>query len=106
MNFIETNILPLFKKNKNIIQSKLEIIKYNISIILECLGMEKNYYNNYYYNYERKKTKTNRRSSVEAVSRFRKEFGISKEDYTDEAIENRLIENDLDINKAFSKMFG
>ena len=78
MNFIETNILPLFKKNKNIIQSKLEIIKYN----------------------------TNRRSSVEAVSRFRKEFGIRKEDYTDEAIENRLIENDLDINKAFSKMFG
>ena len=106
MNFIETNILPLFKKNKNIIQSKLEIIKYNISIILECFGLEKNYYNNYYYNYERKKTKTNRRSSVEAVSRFRKEFGISKEDYTDEAIENRLIENDLDINKAFSKMFG
>jgi len=49
MNFIETNILPLFKKNKNINTSKLATIKYNISIILEFLGMDKNYYNNYYY---------------------------------------------------------
>ena len=46
MNYIEENILPLFKKNIN--SSKLEIIKYNISIILECLGMDKNYYNEYF----------------------------------------------------------
>ena len=106
MNYIETILLPLFKKNKNIIQSKLDTIKYNISIILECLGMNKNYYDNYYYQYETKKQNINRHQSQEAVLRFRKEFGISKEDYTDEAIENRLIENNLDINKTFGKMFG
>jgi len=106
MNFIEAIILPLFKKNKNIIQSKLEAIKYNISVILECLGMDKNYYNHYYYNYEGNNKNTNRQKSEEAVSRFRNEFGINKEDFTDEAIEKRLIENDLDINKTFSKMFG
>ena len=106
MNYIETIILPLFKKNKNIIQSKLEAIKYNISFILECLGMDKNYYNNHYYNYEGNNKNTNRQKSEEAVLRFRKEFGINKEDFKDEAIEKRLIENDLDINKTFSKMFG
>jgi len=106
MNFIEANILPLFKKNKNIIRSKLEIIKYNISVILECLGMDKNYYNNYYYQYETNNQKISRPQSQEAVLRFRKEFGIKKEDIKDEALEKKLIENNLDIFKTFGKMFG
>ena len=33
MNYIETTILPLFKKNKNINTSKLETIKYNLSVM-------------------------------------------------------------------------
>jgi len=107
MNFIEENILPLFKKNKNIIQSKLEIIKHNISVILECLGIDKNYYNNYYYQYETtNKNKFNRYQSQEAVLRFRREFNISKEDFKDEALENKLIENNLNIYKTFGKIFG
>ena len=106
MNFIEENILPLFRRNRNISQSKLEVIKYNISTILECLGMDKNYYNNYFYQYEINKQKIPRRQSQEAVLRFRKEFNISKEDYTDEALERRLIENNLDTKKTFGKMFG
>ena len=106
MNFIEVKILPLFKKNKDNSNLNLEAIKYNISTILECLGMNKNYYNNYYYQYEMQKKPVNRNQSLEAVRKFRKEFGISKEDFKDEAIEKRLIENDLDINKTFQKMFG
>jgi len=106
MNFIEENILPLFKKNKNIIQSKLEIIKYNISIILDCLGMDKNHYNNYYYQYEPNKPRFSRHQSQEAVLRFRREFNISKEDFKDKALENKLIENNLDIYKTFEKIFG
>ena len=106
MNYIEKIILPLFKKNKNIIQSKLDTIKYNISVILECLGMDKNYYNNHYYQYETKKKNVNRAQSQEALIRFRKEFKISKEDFTDEAIEKKLIDNDLDIYKTFGIIFG
>ena len=68
--------------------------------------MDKNYYNNYYNQYEIKKHNFNRCYSQEALIKFRKEFKISKEDFTDEAIEKRLIENDLDINKTFGKMFG
>ena len=106
MNFIEVKILPLFKKNRDNSNLNLETIKYNISTILECLGMDKNYYNNSYYQYEMQKKPVNRNQSMEAVRKFRKEFGISKEDFKDEAIEKRLIENDLDINKTFQKMFG
>jgi hypothetical protein len=106
MNFIEENVLPLFKKSKYTSQSILEIIKYNISVILECLGMNKNYYNNYYYQNEANKKKINRRLSEEAVLRFRNEYNLNKEEYTDEALERRLIENNLDINKTFEKMFG
>ena len=68
--------------------------------------MDKNYYNNYYYQNEKKKQNINRHQSQAAVLRFRKEFNISKEDYPDEAIERRLIENNLDPNKTFAKMFG
>ena len=104
MNYIEENILPLFKKNN--IPSKLKIIKYNISIILECLEMDKNYYINYFNQQEEKQSKFSRHQSREAVIKFRKEFNINKEDFTDEALENKLIENDLDIHKTFGKMFG
>ena len=106
MNYIETIVLPLFRRHKDISQSKLDIIKYNISIILECLGMDKNYYNNYFYQNKTKKQNDNRTQSQEAVLRFRKEFGINKEDFKDEALENKLIENNLDIYKTFGKMFG
>jgi len=106
MNYIEEIVLPLFRRNKDINQSKLDIIKYNISIILECLGMDKNYYNNYFYQYKTKKKNDNRTQSQEAVLRFRKEFGINKEDFKDDALENRLIENNLDIYETFLKMFG
>ena len=106
MNYIETIILPLFKKNKNIIQSKLETIKYNISVILECLGIDKNYYNSFYYQNEPSMKKVSKAQSIDAMLKFRNEFKISKEDITDEALENRLKENNLDIYKTFGKIFG
>ena len=106
MNYIEKIILPLFKKNKNIIQSKLEIIKYNISVILECLGIDKNYYNSYYYQNEPSIKKVSKAQSIDAMLKFRNEFKISKEDITDEALENRLKENNLDIYKTFGKIYG
>ena len=106
MNYIETIILPLFKKNKNIIQSKLETIKYNISVILECLGIDKNYYNSFYYQNELSMKKVSKAQSIDAMLKFRNEFKISKEDITDEALENRLKENNLDIYKTFGKIYG
>ena len=69
--------------------------------------MDKNYYSSYYYQYEPQKNNIIKRiNSVEAVKRFRNEFGINKEDFCDEGLEKRLIENNLDIYKKFEKMFG
>ena len=53
-----------------------------------------------------KKKEIDRRKSMDALRRFRKEFGVSEKDYADEGIIQRLAENDYDINKTFQKIFG
>ena len=68
--------------------------------------MDKNYYNNYYLQNNIKLKKINRNQSREAALKFRKEFNICREDITDEALERRLKENNLDINKTFAKIYG
>lgn len=106
LNFIEETVAPLFKR-RDISDDKREIIKYNIETILELCGMDKNHYR-YLYNPEaqNKKKYYDRNKSIEALGKFRKEFGISEKEFTDEGILARLIENNLDINKTFQKMFG
>ena len=99
LNFIELNVLPIFKKRGKISEDILEIIKYNISVVLECCGKDKNYF-------ETQKKFINRKKSVAAIRQFRKEFGISEDEYNDAGLEKRLIENNLDIYKTFGKMFG
>ena len=47
-----------------------------------------------------------RKKSVEALRKFRKEFNVSEKDYNDEGIIQRLEENNLDIYKTFQKIFG
>ena len=106
INFIESNVLPLFKRN-DISNEVREIIRYNLEVLLKCCGKDKNTYYNYYYpEANRQKKQVDRQKSVIALRRFRKEFGISEKDYNDEGIINRLVENDYDINKTFQKMFG
>ena len=106
INYIEENILPLFNKYELNYEER-EIIKYNLEELLKCCGEDKNTYYNYYYSEAKKQQKAkDRKKSVDALRKFRKEFGISEKDYNDEGIINRLIENDYDINKTFQKMFG
>ena len=106
INYIETNVLPLFKR-RDLTNEEREIIKYNLEVILQCCGKDKNTYINYYYpELKRNKKERNRTKSVEALRRFRKEFLVSEKDYADEGIILRLAENDYDINKTFQKIFG
>ena len=104
--FIEENVLPLFKKYY-LSDEQREIIKYNLEILLQLCGKDKNTYYNYYYpEANRQKKEIDRRKSVDALRRFRREFGVKKEDFNDEGIIQRLIENNYDIYKTFQKMFG
>ena len=106
INYIETNVLPLFKR-RDLNNEEREIIKYNLEVVLQCCGKDKNTYINYYYpDAQIPKKEIDRRKSVDALRRFRKEFGVSEKDYADEGIIQRLVENDYDINKTFQKIFG
>lgn len=104
LNFIEVNIIPLFKRN--LTDEYREILKYNIETILQLCGKEKNFYSNFYYPETKAKKVYDRNKSIEALRRFRKEFGVSEKDFADEGIIQRLNENDLDIYKTFQKIFG
>jgi len=103
-NFIEVNVLPIFKKSK-LDSAQFEALEYNIEKILEICGLPKNYYSNDIHQQNIKKI-IDRKKSIEALKKFRKEFGISEKEMSDEGIIKRLEENGLDINKTFQKMFG
>ena len=105
LNYIEENVLPIFKK-LNLNNEQFEALKYNIEKILECCGLPKEYYSNDIYQRNIKKDLIDRKKSIEALRKFRKEFGITENEFNDEGIIKRLEENGLDINKTFQKMFG
>ena len=104
-DYIEENVLPLFKKN-NLNNNQFEVLKSNIEKILECCGLPKDFYKNEIYPQKIKKLKVDRQKSIEAMRKFRKEFGITEKEFSDEGIIKRLEENGLDINKTFQKIFG
>jgi len=104
-NYIEKNVIPIFKNNK-LSKAQFEALKYNIEKILECCGLQKNYYLKAIYQQKKKTNEIDGKKSIDALKKFRLEFGISEKDYCDEGIIKRLEENELDINKTFQKMFG
>ena len=103
-NFILNNVVPIFQQN-NISKDLLELVKFNISEILEAVGLDKNLYSSRYSPIYIKRIK-NRQRSVEAAKRFRQEFQIKKEDINDEALIKKLDENDNDIYQTFQGIFG
>ena len=104
-DYIEENVLPTFKKSK-LNREQFEVLKYNIEKILECCGLPKDFYSNDIYPRNIKNIRVDRQKSIEALRKFRKEFGISEKEFSDEGIIKRLEENGLDINKTFQKLFG
>ena len=103
-NFILNNVLPIFQQS-NINKDLLELVKFNISEILEAVGLDKNLYSSRYSPIYIKRIK-NRQRSVEAAKRFRQEFQIKKEDINDEALIKKLDENDNDIYQTFQGIYG
>ena len=104
-SFIEENVLPLFKKS-NLNKDQFEALKYNIEKILECCGIPNKYYSDVIFQQKIKKITVDREKSIEAMRKFRREFGITEKEFNDEGIIKRLEENGLDANKTFQKMFG
>ena len=42
---------------------------------------------------------------MEVLKNFRKEYGLFKEDYSDERFIKHLVEYDYNMSKAFQKLF-
>ena len=103
-NFIKTNLLRLFKSNRYT-KNELEIVKTKISLILQCINMNKDYYSAYYYP-QMEKGIRNYHSSVEAARRFRKEFNINEKDINENMLIKYLDENNNDIYQAFGEIYG
>ena len=103
--FIRSNVLKIFKQ-RNISKDTLDIIKYNISSILECIEMNKDYYAAEYFPELKNDKKLSRRSSVETAKIFRKEFNIKEEDLNEDVLIDTLNNNNNDIYQTFQIIYG
>ena len=102
--FIEKIILPLIRKN-TLTDEEVKTVKYNISLILDCLGLDRNYYDDLYQD-KAKTTIIDRNKSKDAAKKFRKEYGIGKDIITDDALEERIIKNDYKLENVMQDMYG
>ena len=102
--FIKNNVLPILKKNRY--NSSLEIIKDNISIVLKTVGINENYFIEYYNPQNIVEKKYDRNKSIEAKINFRKKFGIGEDVILDKELERRLQDNELNIDQTFHAMYG
>ena len=89
------NVLKIFNQ-ANISNVTIEVVKYNISSVCECVGINRDHYVPYYSPRIHNPKKGYRRSSVEAAIRFRKEFGVSEQDINQEQLLKKLEENNDD----------
>ena len=103
--FIRANVLKIFNQ-ANISRDTIEVVKYNISSVCECVGINRDHYVPYYFPRIHNPKKGYRRSSVEAAIRFRKEFGVSEQDINQEQLLKKLEENNDDINQTFQIIYG
>jgi len=104
-NFIKANCLKLFKGYKKIEKNDLEIIKDKISLVIQCLDMNKDYYKEYYYPAKEGFIK-NLQISAKAAQSFRKEFNISEYDINEDILVKTISENNNDIYQTFAIIYG
>ena len=103
LNFIKTNVISSIRKIKDD-NLKKKITKRMEYVLRFCCGVNGNIFQDLLEN-QTKNIKYDRKKSVEAAKKFRAEFNISEEVYSDEALIRRLEENDLDIHKTFQYFY-
>ena len=97
--------MKLFRQYNKIEKNDLEIIKDKISLVIQCLDMNKDYYKEYYYPAKEGFIK-NLQISVKAAQSFRKEFNISEYDINEQILVKTLSENNNDIYQTFAIIYG
>ena len=97
--------MKIFKET-NISKDTLEIVKYNIETVLECIEKNKNLFSDAYKPDSKREKKGSRQNSVKAARNFRKEFGVKNEDLNEEVLVDLLNKNNDDINLVFQLIYG
>ena len=103
-NYLKTNVFKIFERKKEK-ESLLDIIKFNINLLLKCFEMNMNKYIKYYYP-EYQTNIRDRQKSIDAKNRFRTKFFVGQDVINDEELMKKLDKNDNDENKTFEQMFG
>ena len=103
-NFLKSNVFKIFER-KNESVYNIYIIKSNIETILDCFGMKRDTYNEFYYPTKNKAIR-NRKQSTEAAIKFRQIFNIDEGIIKDEELIKKLDRNNNDINKVFQQLYG
>lgn len=104
IGYIKSNVIPKMKRY-GIDNNTFDILKKKISTVLECIGIDKNYFDSEYYNGTKPKTRIDRNKSQQAVILFRRKFNIGEDVITDAGLESRLIKNNLNMEQTFQDMF-
>ena len=104
-NFIKNNVLKIFKRKDLRQHPILNIVRKNIETILECFGLYKLTYYQYYFP-EKEKPAEFLRENMEAAKIFRMTFGIGEDTINEEILLKKLDENDNDIYKVFQQIYG
>ena len=104
-DFLKSNVFKIFERT-NEDPHLISIIRYNIETILECFGLNKYKYYNYYFPKDNKTDIRDRKKSTQAAIKFRKVFDIDENIIKEEELLKKLDKNDNDINKVFQQMFG
>ena len=104
-DFLKSNVFKIFER-ENEDPHLISIIRYNIETILECFGLNKYTYYNYYFPSNNKTDIKNRKKSTKAATKFREVFNIDETIIKEEELLKRLDKNDNDINKVFQQMYG
>ena len=103
--FLKSNVFKIFER-ENEDPHLISIIRYNIETILECFGLNKYTYYDYYFPSNNKTDIRDRKKSTKAAIKFRKVFNIDETIIKEEELLKRLDKNDNDINKVFQQMYG
>lgn len=73
LHYIKAKVLPLFKR-KDLNAHQKDILKINMETIVQCCGLNKNYYNISYYSELSKEKEKNRKKSENVTRKSRTRF--------------------------------
>ena len=103
-SFIKNYVLKIFKSG-NVSKDALDILKYNISSVLECIEMNRDFYSAEYFPEFKRDKKIYRGSSVEAAKNFRKKYNIKEEEFNQDALLETLYYNNNNIDKVYKIIY-